>query len=58
MKYITILDFEVAKVYQYKVDSNLETEQLENIITDFGFSLNNIEWMYHSHGTVEVFFNK
>ncbi len=48
MKYITILDFEVAKVYQYKVDSNLETEQLENIITDFGFSLNNIEWMYHS----------
>ena len=53
MKYITIQDFEVAKVYQYKVDSNLETEQLENIITDFGFSLNNIEWMYHSHGTVE-----
>ena len=58
MKYITILDFEVAKVYQYKVDSNLETEDLENIIVDFGFNLNNIEWMYHSHGTVEVFFNK
>ena len=56
MKYITILCFEVQKVYQYKVDSNLETEQLEEIIVDFGFNLNNIEWMYHSDGTVERFF--
>lgn len=56
MKYITILCFEVQKVYQYKVDSNLETEELEKIITDFGFNLNNIEWMYHSDGTVERFF--
>ena len=59
MKYITILDFEEAKVYQYSVDSVIiQIEQLEKIITDFGFNLNNIEWMYHSHGTVEVFFNK
>jgi hypothetical protein len=48
MKYITILDFEEARVYQYSVDSNLQTEQLEEIIVDYGFSLNNIEWMYHS----------
>ena len=48
MKYITILDFEEARVYQYSVDSNLQTEQLEKIIVDYGFSLNNIEWMYHS----------
>lgn len=48
MKYITILDFEQAKVYQYSVASNLDEEQLEEIITDFNFNLNNIEWMYHS----------
>ena len=48
MNYITILDFEEARVYQYSVDSNLQTEQLEKIIVDYGFSLNNIEWMYHS----------
>jgi hypothetical protein len=48
MKYITILDFEEARVYQYSVDSNLQTEQLEKIIVDYGFNLNNIEWMYHS----------
>ena len=56
MKYITILDFEVQKVYQYKIDSNLEKEQLEEIIVDYGFNLNHIEWMYHSNGTVERFF--
>jgi len=48
MQYITILDFEEARVYQYSVDSNLQTEQLEDIIIDYGFKLNNIEWMYHS----------
>jgi len=52
MKYITILDFEEAKVYQYSVDSNLQTEQLEEIIVDYGFSLNNIGWMYHSDKTI------
>ena len=49
MKYITILDFEEAKVYQYSVDSVIiQIEQLEKIIVDYGFNLNNIEWMYHS----------
>ena len=52
MKYITILDFEEAKVHQYSVDSNLQTEQLEEIIVDYGFNLNNIEWMYHSDKTI------
>ena len=57
MKYITILDFEEAKVYQYSVASNLDEEQLEEIITDFGFNLNNIEWMYHSEQGVYNPFN-
>jgi hypothetical protein len=53
MKYITILDFEEAKVYQYSVDNVIiQIEQLEEIIVDYGFNLNNIEWMYHSDKTI------
>ena len=45
--YITILDYCDGKVYQYSVDSSMQTEELEEFIVDQGFSLNNIEWMYH-----------
>ena len=57
-KYITVLDFEIGRVFQYKlkdfgddymfVDKDMPTnEELENILTDIGHNLSNIEWMSH-----------
>ena len=57
-KYITVLDFEVGRVFQYKlkdfgddymfVDEDMPTnEELEDILTDIGHNLSNIEWMSH-----------
>ena len=55
-KHITVLDFEVGRVFQYKlkdfgddymfVDKDTPTnEELEDILTDIGHNLSNIEWM-------------
>ena len=57
-KYITVLDFEIGRVFQYKlkdfgddymfVDKDTPTnEELEDILTDIGHNLSNIEWMSH-----------
>ena len=54
-KYITILDFEIGRVFQYKLDfdelSNYNNkiiyEDYEEFITNKGHKLNNCEWMVH-----------
>ena len=52
-KYITILDFEVGRIFQYKVNEldvpiGLTIHQwYEEFITNKGHNLNNIEWMAH-----------
>ena len=46
--YITILDYSEGRVYQYKVDEDMQSIECEELIIDYGFNLNNIEWMYHS----------
>lgn len=44
--YITILDFEKGKVFQYElVDSKMQTEQCEQFIEDKGHKIKNCEWM-------------
>ena len=50
MKYITILDFEVGRVFQYKLPKRRPFEDIgyEKFITDKGHRLNNIEWMAHT----------
>ena len=50
MKYITILDFEVGKVFQYEVgkDWNLDFESIENFLSSVGHRLKDCEWMVHS----------
>ena len=50
MKYITVLDFEVGIVFQYKVKERDEfhaEDYYEVIITQKGHRLNNCEWMVH-----------
>jgi hypothetical protein len=51
MKYITVLDFEVGRVFQYKV-KELDFSDYEQIITDNGHRLNNCEWMVHEDGDI------
>ena len=44
-KYITVLDFEVGRVFQYKVEN--KDGNYERFITDKGHNLTNCEWMVH-----------
>ena len=50
---ITVLDFEVGKVFQYKISDQLllawnpEDESCEEFLTHVGHNLTNIEWMTH-----------
>ena len=50
-KYITVLDFEVSRVFQYKVKERDEfhaEDYYEICITQKGHKLNNCEWMVHA----------
>ena len=47
-KYITVLDFEVGRVFQYKVkDRFIGNGDYEEFISSKGHRLNNCEWMIH-----------
>ena len=49
-RYITVLDFEVSKVFQYEVKERDEfhaEDYYEIIITQKGHNLSNCEWMVH-----------
>ena len=55
-KYITVLDFEVGRVFQYTVKSSdfgphlleyYDSDDYEKFITDKGHNLSNCEWMVH-----------
>jgi len=59
MNYITVLDFEAGRVYQYEF-GNVEihgtkkdiSEYYEDFISNKGHSLNNCEWMIHENPQV------
>ena len=48
-KYITILDFEVGRIFQYKLPKTQPFQDVgyEEFIINKGHNLNNIEWMAH-----------
>ena len=61
MEYITVLDFEIGKVFQYKTMSygKLDTSALsadgdyyEDYLTVKGHNLSNCEWMIHSDSKI------
>ena len=56
MKYITVLDFEVGKVFQYKVMRqagwNPDSESIEEYLTSKGHNLDNCDWMCHKTNTI------
>ena len=55
-KYITVLDFEVGRVFQYKLKEPHRNEDgvvyHEEFISNKGHRLNNCEWMVHEEPRV------
>ena len=56
-KYITVLDFEVGKVFQYKImqkkiRKTFEDYDYEEFITSEGHNLGNCEWMVHDSNEI------
>ena len=49
VNYITVLDFEVGDVFQYKIGDEWlpDNEAFEDFITGKGHDLKNINWMCH-----------
>ena len=55
MKYITVLDFEIGKVFQYETMGkgwNPDSESIEEFLTSVGHNLANCEWMVHSDSEI------
>jgi len=53
MKVITILNFTGGTVHQLNITSEeFNSEDLESIIEQNGFNLNNIEWMSHTDSRI------
>ena len=64
IKYITVLDFEIGRVFQYKIgvndvegseyfkEWNPDSESCEEYLTDKGHNLGNCEWMVHETAQV------
>ena len=57
MKYITVLDFETGRVYQYDwpgiTDKHQDAgERCEEYIVEKGHRLNNCEWMIHDNSEI------
>ena len=55
-KYITVLDFEVGRVFQYETpivlnerDSVTQHESFEEYLSGLGHNLSNCEWMCHEN---------
>ena len=64
MKYITILDFDDGKVYQYSINTYANKDNYfisdhedfcpyETFMESKGHKVNNCEWMIHKEGGVE-----
>ena len=57
MKYITVLDFEDGKVYQYEwpgiTDKHQSvSERCEEYLSEVGHNLSNCEWMVHKDNRI------
>ena len=53
MKYITVLDFEVGKVFQYNIEEwCIDAESCEDFISNKGHRLSNCEWMVHEDNEI------
>ena len=49
MKYITVLDFEAGRVFQYEIDFFPDVNVAEEYLSELGHNLKNCEWMVHDN---------
>ena len=54
MNYITVLDFEIGKVFQYdmKTSDYIRYKEVEIFLTNKGHNLSNCEWMSHKDNEI------
>ena len=52
MKYITVLDFEVGRIFQYKSKNFENSDNYEQVIIDSGHNLSNCQWMISDNGDI------
>tara|TARA_R110000744_G_scaffold341371_1_gene446608 strand:- start:39 stop:248 length:210 start_codon:yes stop_codon:yes gene_type:complete len=54
MKYITLLDFEIGKVFQYDIEvlDKSDEDVYERFLTNEGHNLSNCEWMIHKDSEI------
>jgi hypothetical protein len=54
MSYITILDFEAGRVFQYdmKASDYVRNKDIEEFLTNKGHNLSNCDWMQHENPQV------
>ena len=52
MNYITVLDFEAGRVFQYEANKEWECEDFEEYLSGLGHNLKNCEWMVHENPEV------
>ena len=53
MEYITVLDFEAGRVFQYEIYLD-QNEEYEEYLTEQGHNLANCEWMIHGNNKIIV----
>ena len=51
-KYITVLDFEVGRIFQYKSKNFENSDDYEQVIIDSGHNLSNCQWMISDNGDI------
>ena len=52
-KYITVLDSEVVRVFQYKIEEwDIDNESCEEFLTRVGHNLTNCQWMTHEDNNI------
>ena len=52
-KYITVLDYEIGRVFQYEIhEEHIDSDDYELILSDYGHNLTNCQWMIHDESGV------
>jgi len=48
IKYVTVLDFDNGRVFQYEIhEEHIDSDDYELILSDYGHNLTNCQWMIH-----------
>ena len=56
MKYITVLDFEIGRVYQYDISKEdwADNESCEAYLANKGHRLKDCDWMLHENPQIVI----